>query len=139
MTLIEPRNVAEAELRFGDWGPGYLATSAEAAFGTVVLRPGDEFGNHLHEHHTESFIVVEGEADVWFDRTEPIRLRVGDLVSAPAGVQHYLRNSNSADFRAVFVKTPWVDGDKIDHPWQPPAANAECTAATDAEVESWRS
>ena len=119
MTGIERLNLADAELRFGSWGPGYLTRSDAAAFGTVVLRPGDEFGNHLHEHHTESFIVVEGEADIWFDRADPIRLTAGDLVSAPPGVEHYLRNSSGSDFRAVFVKTPWVDGDKIERPWQP--------------------
>ncbi|QRY39508.1 cupin domain-containing protein [Microbacterium hominis] len=110
---------ADAHLRFGDWGPGYLAQSDDAAFGVVVLRPGDEFANHLHEHHTESFVVLEGSAEVWIDRGAAVVLAPGDVLRAAPGEEHYLRNSFDGTFRAVFVKTPWVDGDKLDRPWTP--------------------
>jgi hypothetical protein len=30
-----------------------------------------------------------------------------------------VRNPFDETFRAVFVKTPWVDGDKVDRPWTP--------------------
>lgn len=111
--------VADAELRFGDWGPGYLSTGEHAAFGTVVLRPGDAFGNHLHERHTESFIAVEGVAEVWIDRRTRVELRAGQILHAEPGEEHFLRNASDAPFRAVFVKTPWADGDKIERPWTP--------------------
>ncbi|WP_158685260.1 cupin domain-containing protein [Microbacterium halophytorum] len=110
---------ADAELRFGDWGPAYLSKTEDAAFGTVVLRPGDEFGNHLHEHHTESFVALEGEAEVWIDRTRCTTLRAGEILHANPGEEHFLRNVAGSVFRAVFVKTPWVDGDKVERPWQP--------------------
>lgn len=112
---------AEAELRFGEWGPAYLSQDVHAAFGTVVLRPGDAFGNHLHEHHTESFIAVDGEAEVWIDRTHRLTLCVGELLHAGPGEEHFLRNTSDAVFRAIFIKTPWVDGDKIERPWEPGA------------------
>ncbi|MGO2091899.1 MAG: cupin domain-containing protein [Microbacterium gubbeenense] len=110
---------ADAELRFGDWGPAYLSKTDAAAFGTVVLRPGDAFDNHAHEHHTESFVAVEGEAEVWIDRTHRATLAAGEVLHAEPGEEHFLRNVSDRVFRAVFVKTPWVDGDKVDHPWQP--------------------
>jgi quercetin dioxygenase-like cupin family protein len=111
----------DAELRFGDWGPGYLAKTDDAAFGVIVLRPGDAFDNHLHERHTESFIVLEGAAEVWIDRDAPVTITAGDILSAAPGEEHLLRNPFDATFRAVFVKTPWVDGDKVDRPWAPDA------------------
>lgn len=109
----------DAELRFGDWGPGYLARGDDAAFGVVVLRPGDEFANHLHEHHTESFVVIEGRAEIWLDRDTRRVLTVGDVLRAEPHEEHFVRNPFDETFRAVFVKTPWVDGDKIDRPWTP--------------------
>lgn len=112
---------ADADLRFGDWGPGYLATTDDAAFGVVVLRPGDAFGNHLHRRHTEAFVVLEGAAEVWIDRDTPVTISAGDVLRAEPGEEHYLRNPFDATFRAVFVKTPWVDGDKEDRPWSPEA------------------
>lgn len=110
---------ADTALRFGEWGPGYLSKDDSAAFGTVVLRPGDVFDNHLHEHHTESFVVLEGAAEVWLDRTERHIIRAGDVLHARAGEEHLLRNPFGAVFRAVFVKSPWVDADKVDRPWAP--------------------
>ena len=110
---------ADGSLRFGDWGPGYLAQAHDAAFGVVVLRPGDEFGNHLHEKHTESFIVIEGSAEIWIDRAKASVVTVGDVLRAEPGEEHFVRNPFDQTFRAVFVKTPWVDGDKVDKPWTP--------------------
>lgn len=110
---------ADAALRFGDWGPGYLSQSDDAAFGVVVLRPGDEFGNHIHEHHTESFVVLEGRAEFWIDRQAPAILSAGDVLHAVPHEEHFVRNPFDETFRAVFVKTPWVDGDKVDRPWTP--------------------
>jgi len=112
-------SVGDVALRFGDWGPGYISQTPDAAFGTVVLRPGDVFENHLHEHHTESFVALEGVAEVWIDRAQRAELRAGDVLHATAGEEHLLRNTGAVPFRAVFVKTPWVDGDKVERPWRP--------------------
>lgn len=111
----------DASLRFGDWGPGYLSQDDDAAFGVVVLRPGDEFGNHLHEQHTESFIVLEGSAEIWIDREKRALVSAGDVLHAEPNEEHFVRNPFDVPFRAVFVKTPWVDGDKVDRPWTPSA------------------
>lgn len=116
---VQVLNFIEADLRFGDWGPGYLAQTDDAAFGVVVLRPGDHFDNHLHEHHTESFIAIEGKAELWLDRVARVVLSAGGILRAEPGEEHYLRNPFTETFRAVFVKTPWCDGDKIDLPWTP--------------------
>lgn len=110
---------ADAVLRFEDWGPGYLTQADDAAFGVVVLRPGDEFANHLHEHHTESFVVIEGSAEFWLDRKTRVTLSAGDVLRAEPHEEHFVRNPFDETFRAVFVKTPWVGGDKLDRPWTP--------------------
>lgn len=115
----EVLRAADADLRFGDWGPGYLVQGDDAAFGVVVLRPGDEFANHLHEHHTESFVVLEGRAEIWLDRDTRRVVAAGDVLRAEPREEHFVRNPFDETFRAVFVKTPWVDGDKIDRPWTP--------------------
>lgn len=113
----------DVDLRFGDWGPGYVSRDPAAAFGVVVLRAGDEFANHLHELHTESFLVIEGRAELWLDRSELLEVGPGDLVHARPGVEHFLRNPYVDTFRAAFVKTPFVDGDKIDADWAPEERN----------------
>ena len=124
---------ADAVLRFEDWGPGYLSQTDDAAFGVVVLRPGDEFANHLHEHHTESFVVIEGRAEFWIDRRKRVVLTVGDVLRAEPDEEHFVRKPFDGVFRAVFVKTPWVDGDKRDRPWTPDSPSLTGTTSTTIE------
>lgn len=120
MTAVpEKQNLAELARRFGDWGPGYLAQEDHAQFGAVLLRPGDEFANHYHEHHEESFLVLRGRAELWLDRARLVELEVGDFVRCPPGVEHYFRNVGDEIFEAFFVKAPGVPGDKVDAPWSP--------------------
>jgi quercetin dioxygenase-like cupin family protein len=119
MSAASVANIADVQPRFGEWGPGYLVQSDDAAFGVVTLRPGDAFDNHFHEHHTETFLVLEGSAELWLDRDELLVLGPGDLVGCLPRVEHYLRNTGSAPFRALFVKSPGVSGDKVEAPWAP--------------------
>lgn len=113
------QNLADIERRFGEWGPGYLAQEDHAAFGAIFLRPGDEFANHYHEHHEESFLVISGRAELWLDRSQLVRLDVGDFIRCAPRVEHYLRNTADAPFQAFFVKAPGVRDDKVDSPWRP--------------------
>ncbi|WP_430592221.1 cupin domain-containing protein [Humidisolicoccus flavus] len=124
------RNIRDLTLRFGDWGPGYLVENEDAAFGAVTLRPGDTFANHFHEHHTESFFVIEGEAELWLDRATVQRLSDGDFVQCTPQVQHYLRNVSDAPFTAFFIKSPGISGDKVDAPWEPEREVPAAPAAT---------
>lgn len=115
------QNLADLERRFGDWGPGYLAQEDHAAFGAIYLRPGDEFENHFHEHHEESFLVISGRAELWLDRARLVHLEVGDFVRCPPRVEHFFRNTGDEPFQAFFVKAPGIRSDKVDAPWTPEA------------------
>lgn len=86
----------------------------------IVLRPGDVFGNHLHERSTESLIVMEGMAELWVNRVTCIALHAGNLIQIEAGEEHFVRNISNAEFRAIFVKAPWIAQDNIDKAWTPP-------------------
>lgn len=112
----------ETELRFDTWGPGYLARADDAAFGTLVLRPGDSFTNHVHERLTETFLVLEGEVEIWLDRDVKHTLGMLELLQAEPGVEHLVRNQSTAPARLLFVKTPDIDDDKVDRPWTPSAS-----------------
>lgn len=112
-------NLENVPLRFGDWGPGYASQDSAAAYGVILLRPGDAFAAHLHERHTESFVTLDGRAELWLDRRGPVLLQPRVLVHARPGVEHFLRNPFVDPFVALFVKTPWVDGDKVDVDWLP--------------------
>ncbi|MFM1652525.1 cupin domain-containing protein [Brevibacillus sp. B_LB10_24] len=98
---------SESEYRFGDHGPKYLMRGSQIEFGIVVLKPGQEFQNHYHEHYEENFFVLEGKVDFYVDGSLHT-LEKGDLLRCDKREAHYLINPYDADFKAVFVKAPHV-------------------------------
>lgn len=112
-------NALSADYRFGEWGPAYLIEGEAAAMGVLLLRPGDAMENHFHEHCDESFIVLEGECDLWIDCEEKHVMTFGDVYQSQPGEMHYLVNNSQADFRCIFIKTPASPGDTIPVPWTP--------------------
>jgi len=112
-------NGLRADYRFGEWGPAYLIRGEAAEMGVLLLRPGDAMENHYHEHCDESFIVLEGECELWIDCKDQYTMRFGDVYQSQPREMHYLVNESDADFRCIFIKTPASPGDTITAPWKP--------------------
>lgn len=94
----------------------------EGAFiGVCRLLPGEAFANHFHTSHEETFVVVEGGAELWTGRAALTVLVAGDLAVCVRGEDHYLRNHTDAPFTAYFIKTPNLPQDRVDVPWAPPS------------------
>jgi uncharacterized cupin superfamily protein len=81
-----------------------------------VVPPGKKaFPFHRHHVMDELFFIVSGEGEYrWGDET--LRVRSGDLVSAPAGTKaHQLINTGSDDLRYLGIST--MGGvDLVDYP-----------------------
>lgn len=108
-----------APFRFGEYGPGYVIRGPRTDFGVVLLRPGDDAGNHYHANSEETFIAMEGECTLWLDGREKHTIRAGDLYQLEPGDQHYFVNESKGNFRAVFVKAPYDPADSVQVPWIP--------------------
>lgn len=109
----------KAPYRFGDFGPGYVIRGPRTDFGVVLLRAGDDAGNHYHARIEETFIAVEGECTLWLDGREKFTIAAGDIFQMEPGDQHYFVNESEADFRAVFIKAPYDPEDSVQVPWTP--------------------
>ena len=112
-------NEGDAEYRFDDWGPGYLARGPRTDFGLCVLRPGDAFPNHFHRNIEEGFYVLEGEATLWHDCKERFVLTPGDYHRCDPGEMHYFVNESDANFKMAFIKAPWDPDDVVVVEWTP--------------------
>ena len=116
---MDAAKTSDAGLRFGDWGPAYVLEGPRTLIGVCHLRAGDEMTNHYHAHHEESFLVLEGEVEVWMNCTDRYVLKVGDVHRCDPFEMHYLRNESSQLMRLLFIKAPAVPDDRVDVPWQP--------------------
>lgn len=113
------QSALQAPYRFGQFGPGYIIRGPRTDYGVVLLRSGDEAGNHFHALIEETFIAVEGECTLWLDGREKFTIATGDIFQMEPGDQHYFVNESGADFRAVFIKAPYDPLDSVQVPWTP--------------------
>lgn len=82
-----------------------LASGSRLYAGLNCLRPGQEHAAHVHEDQDKLYFVVAGagEATVGADTHA---VGEGDLVLAPAGVPHGLRNTGAAPLVVLVVFAP---------------------------------
>ncbi|GAK13988.1 cupin domain-containing protein [Geomicrobium sp. JCM 19039] len=100
-------NEGDFEYRFSDHGPKYLTKGPNVDVGVVVLKPSQEFQNHYHTTCEEIFYILEGEIDFYINNKR-VPVKEGDLIQCAKGDSHYLINTSSNDFKAMFIKSPHI-------------------------------
>lgn len=116
---MQSGNIREVNPRFGDWGPAYIIQGPTSDIGLLTLRPGDEMTNHIHHFCDESFVVLEGQATLWFDCETSHALQPGDVYRAAPDEMHYFINDCDGVFKMIFIKSPSSPEDTINLPWHP--------------------
>ncbi|WP_042351289.1 cupin domain-containing protein [Bacillus massiliigorillae] len=109
---------SDFEYRFGDNGPKYLTKGPNIDLGIVVLKPGQDFQNHYHTTCEEVFYILEGNIDFYINN-QRYPVQPGDMIQCSPGDSHYLINTSTAPFKAVFIKSPHIgvnDSVAIDAP-----------------------
>jgi quercetin dioxygenase-like cupin family protein len=79
----------------------------------IVVKPGQSMGTHYHNEAEETFYFLEGTPQMIVDG-EPHRVRAGDAFRLEPGERHSIVNDSNAPTRLVFIKCPYVPGDKVD-------------------------
>jgi mannose-6-phosphate isomerase-like protein (cupin superfamily) len=83
-----------------------LADSEALAVTETVYGPGERGPDpHVHHHHADVFVVVEGEIELTAgDRS--LTVPAGSFVLVPAGVVHSFRNAGATDVRFFNLHVP---------------------------------
>ncbi len=110
---MELVNESEREFRHGDHGPKYLFRGPKFEWGVIVFKPGQELGRHCHNEVEEHFYFLEGAPRMVVDDQE-FRIQPGDVMRLEAPECHNIINDTDEDVRLVFIKCPYVPGDKVD-------------------------
>lgn len=64
---------------------------------------------HLHQHHTEHVVVVDGEGIMHLG--DIVRtVKAGDVIIIPAGTVHSVRVTGAVPLRVISVQSPRYDG-----------------------------
>lgn len=104
-------NENDCEYRGGDCGVKYLMRGPKIDWGVILLKPGQEMGEHGHKEVEETFYFIHGRGKMVVDGT-PHPAAVGDMFRLEAPERHNIVNDGDTDMKVVFIKTPYLPNDK---------------------------
>ena len=86
-------------------GKSTIFESPRLLVGLNALEPGQEHALHAHTGQDKLYYVLEGEGQFLLDGQE-LAMTTGDLLVAPEGVPHGVRNSGASRLLVLAVLAP---------------------------------
>lgn len=86
-------------------GKTTLFESPRILVGLNAFRPGQEHALHAHAGMDKLYVVLQGSGALLLDGREA-ELRAGEVVVAPEGVPHGIRNTGAEDLLLLAVLAP---------------------------------
>jgi quercetin dioxygenase-like cupin family protein len=108
-TVVHPAD--HAQFRPDKMGKSTIFESPRLLVGLNAFEPGQSHALHAHAGMDKVYQVVEGEGHFLLDGRE-LPMRAGDLLVAPDGVPHGVRNSGTGRLLvlAILAPAPHVTG-----------------------------
>ncbi|MHC4937108.1 MAG: cupin domain-containing protein [Planctomycetota bacterium] len=106
--LQHPRRIDPAELaeyRSEKMGKSTVFQSERLLVGLNAFEPGQEHALHAHEGMDKLYSVVEGEG-IFLLEGEELPMGAGDLLVAPEGIPHGIRNPGPERLLVLAVLAP---------------------------------
>lgn len=102
-SVIHPAE--HADYRADRMGKSTLFSSARLLVGLNAFEPGQEHALHAHAGQDKVYHVLQGDGSFLLeDRVLP--MRAGDLLVAPEGVPHGIRNDGSTRLLVLAILAP---------------------------------
>ena len=86
-------------------GKSTLFESVRMLVGLNAFEPGQEHALHAHAGQDKAYMVIEGEGRFLLDGRE-LAMKAGDLLVAPEGVPHGVRNTGAGRLLVMAVLAP---------------------------------
>lgn len=102
-TIIHPAD--HAEWRRDTMGKSTLYASPRLLVGLNAFEPGQAHALHAHADMDKMYQVLEGEGTFLLEGRE-LPMKAGDLLVAPAGVPHGVRNTSAARLLVLAILAP---------------------------------
>jgi mannose-6-phosphate isomerase-like protein (cupin superfamily) len=99
------RPSARATYRADKMGKSTIFESARLLVGLNAFEPGQSHALHAHADMDKVYSVVEGEG-VFLLEDRELPMRAGDLLVAPEGVPHGVRNTGSGRLLVLAILAP---------------------------------
>ena len=103
--MILTNIAARAEFGESKMGKAPLAAGEHLYAGLNCFLPGQEHAAHVHPNQDKLYVVLEGSAEASVGG-ETMAVAAGDMVFAPAGVPHGMKNTGDANLVVLVVFSP---------------------------------
>ncbi len=90
-------------------GKATLFRSPRLMAGLNAFEPGQAHALHAHAETDKVYLVLEGSGEFLLDGSE-IAMRAGEMLVAPAGVPHGIRNSGKVRLLVLAILAPAPGG-----------------------------
>jgi len=107
--MYEPRILhphEHAEWRPDRMGKSTLFESPRLLIGLNAFEPGQSHALHAHAGMDKLYYVIEGDGLFLLEGRE-LSMRAGDVLVAPDGVPHGVKNTGTARLLVLAVLAPW--------------------------------
>lgn len=91
-----------------------LYTAKHSQLVVMVLKPGEEIGEEIHENNDQFFRFESGQGQVLIDDNE-YKVADGDAVIVPAGARHNVINIGSSALKFYTIYSPAHHQDGVIH------------------------
>ena len=102
-SLVRPADLAE--WRADKMGKSTIYQSPRLLVGLNAFEPGQAHALHAHEGMDKVYQVLEGEGTFLLDGRE-LPMKAGDMLVAPPGVPHGVRNASTARLLVFVILAP---------------------------------
>lgn len=102
--VVDP--AAHARWQADKMGKATLFESGRLLVGLNCFEPGQSHALHAHAGMDKLYVVVQGEGLFLLEGRE-VPMRAGQLLVAPEGVPHGVRNNSGARLLILAVLAPW--------------------------------
>jgi quercetin dioxygenase-like cupin family protein len=102
-SVIHP--AAHAEWRSDKMGKSTLYESQRLLVGLNAFEPGQAHALHAHAGMDKVYQVIEGAGTFLLEGQE-LPMKAGDLLVAPAGIPHGVRNTSGARLLVLLILAP---------------------------------
>jgi quercetin dioxygenase-like cupin family protein len=103
-SILKPAE--HAEWRADKMGKSTLFESPKMMVGLNAFEPGQSHALHAHAGMDKMYYVLEGQGTFLLDGAE-VPMSAGDVLVAPDGVPHGVRNDSGARLLVMAVLAPW--------------------------------
>ncbi|HPT28445.1 MAG TPA: cupin domain-containing protein [Bryobacteraceae bacterium] len=103
--MILTHIAARAEFGESKMGKVQLASGAYLYAGLNCFLPGQEHAAHVHANQDKLYVVLEGSGEATVG-DEQHSVAAGDLVFAPAGVPHGMKNTGESNLVVLVTFSP---------------------------------